>query len=166
MIRGAVHDDAENLAALMQQVERESPYMLYGADERSLSRERQSKMIDTLEKQDNSTVLVAEFNKKLVGYLFAIGGQARKNKHSAYIVIGIRSEQRGQGIGTAMFKNLEQWALNNGVHRLELTVITENIAGVKLYKKAGFETEGVKRDSLYFAGKYVDEYYMSKIVRG
>lgn len=166
MIRGAVHDDAENLAALMQQVERESPYMLYGADERSLSRERQSKMIDTLEKQDNSTVLVAEFNKKLVGYLFAIGGQARKNKHSAYIVIGIRSEQRGQGIGTAMFKNLEQWALNNGVHRLELTVITENIAGVKLYKKAGFETEGVKRDSLYFAGKYVDEYYMSKIVGG
>lgn len=123
-------------------------------------------MIDTLNRRENSTILVAELNGKLVGYLFAIGGQARKNKHSAHIVIGMQSEQRGQGMGTALFKELEQWALNNGVHRLELTVITENIAGVNLYEKVGFEREGVKRDSLFFDGKYVDEYYMSKILGG
>lgn len=30
MLREAVHDDAKNLSTLMQQVERESPYMLDG----------------------------------------------------------------------------------------------------------------------------------------
>ena len=67
-----------------------------------------------------------------------------KNKHAAYIVIGIATEHQGKGIGTQLFAELEKWAINNGLHRLELTVITENIAGVKLYEKAGFEIEGNK----------------------
>jgi RimJ/RimL family protein N-acetyltransferase len=50
------------------------------------------------------------------------------------------------------------------IHRLELTVVTENQAGLQLYKKMGFEIEGTKRQSLYIDGKFVDEYYMSKLV--
>ncbi|WP_338062667.1 GNAT family N-acetyltransferase [Virgibacillus halotolerans] len=40
-----------------------------------------------------------------------------------------------------LFQSLERWAFKSGLHRLELTVITENIAGIKLYEKAGFEYE-------------------------
>jgi len=45
-----------------------------------------------------------------------------------------------------------------------LTVVTQNKAGLSLYKKMGFEIEGTKRDSLFIDGKYVDEYYMSKLL--
>lgn len=166
MIRQAEQKDAKQLAALILQVERESPYMLYEAEERKLTAEKQTQMIGTLEKQSNSVILLSEMESKLTGYLFALGGQTLKNKHNAYIVIGILSEKRGQGIGTALFNHLERWALKIGLHRLELTVLTDNIAGIKLYQKTGFEIEGVKRDSLFTQGKFADEYVMSKILEG
>lgn len=166
LIRHALRSDAEQLAALIQQVEMESPYMLYGAGERKITAEKQLQMIETLTKNSNSEILVAEENNKLVGYLFAIGGNTIKNKHCAYIVIGISAENRGRGVGTRLFVELERWAIDHGIHRLELTVITENIAGIKLYERAGFKVEGVKQDSLFMDGRFVDEYYMSKILEG
>ena len=44
-----------------------------------------------------------------------------------------------------MFEALEEWANQKSIHRLELTVITYNTAGIALYKKMGFEIEGKKR---------------------
>ena len=59
---------------------------------------------------------------------------------------------------------LESWAMENNCHRLELTVMSHNERAVALYTKCGFEREGVKRDSLFVNGKYVNEYYMSKLI--
>ncbi|MDQ6601040.1 GNAT family N-acetyltransferase [Bacillus salipaludis] len=38
--------------------------------------------------------------------MIAIGGSVKRTKHSAYLVIGILEEYRGQGIGTALFQVL------------------------------------------------------------
>ena len=43
--------------------------------------------------------------------------------------------------------------------------MVDNHAGIALYKKMGFEIEGVKKDSLLINDQYVDEYYMSKILK-
>lgn len=53
--------------------------------------------------------------------------------------------------------------MNNGIVRLELSVMTHNQAALALYIKNGFEIEGTKRKSLIIDGEWVDEYYMSKI---
>jgi RimJ/RimL family protein N-acetyltransferase len=165
MIREVHIDDAKDLAALIRQVEKESAFMLYEAGERELNEEILFHMIRK-SKEKNSVILVAEENRTLTGYLIAMGGAARKNKHSAYNVIGILQKHQGKGIGTMLFHELEKWAMQNGLHRLELTVITDNLAAIALYEKAGFQKEGVKRDALYMDGKYVNEYYMSKILEG
>lgn len=164
IIRQIEVKDAEGLSNLIEKVESESPYMLFEAGERKLSSERQRQRIESIKQEDESEIFVAEENNKLIGYLFAIGGQANRTKYSAYIVIGILNQYRGMGIGTKLFQRLEEWALNHKIHRLELTVITENEAGVGLYKKMGFEIEGIKRDSLYIDNEFVDEYYMSKLL--
>lgn len=79
------------------------------AGERNISPEQQRKRLEQLEKESNSTILVAEQeNGKLVGYLVVIGGNARRTKHSAYLVIGILTQFRGIGIGTKLFKQLEK----------------------------------------------------------
>ena len=157
--------DAEKLSQLIQQVEASSEYMLWEALEREVDNERQKKMIESMNDSDNSTIFVAENkNNEVVGYLFAIGGNAKRNKHSAYIVVGISENYRGQGVGTKLFKGLEQWATQHGIHRLELTVVTRNQAGLSLYKKMGFEVEGTKRHSLFINNEFVDEYYMSKLI--
>ncbi len=164
IIREAGKKDAGKLANLIRKIDETSKYMLWEAGERKLTIEGQLKMIENLKKKPNSRVFVAEEASALVGYLFAIGGQARRNKHAAYIVIGVSKKHRGMGIGTELFQALDEWALNHNIHRLELTVVTENKAGLKLYQKSGFEIEGTKRNALYIDGKLVDEYYMSKLI--
>ncbi|MBT2697229.1 GNAT family N-acetyltransferase [Bacillus sp. ISL-40] len=96
--------------------------------------------------------------------MIAIGGSVKRTKHSAYLVIGILEEYIGQGIGTALFQCLEEWAINHNISRLELTVVTQNDSGVALYKKSGFEIEGTKRNSLMIDGTPFNEYYMSKLL--
>ncbi|WML45439.1 GNAT family N-acetyltransferase [Neobacillus sp. PS3-40] len=164
LIREIKPDDDESFTKLIKQVESESQFMLFEPGERKISPEEQGKRIEVMRKSDNSTIFVVEEDKQLIGYLIAMGGYAKRNKHSIYLVIGIIAQYRGLGIGTKLFKQLEKWATDHNFHRLELTVVTHNEAGLRLYKKMGFEIEGTKRHSLYIDGKFVDEYYMSKLL--
>jgi RimJ/RimL family protein N-acetyltransferase len=163
-VRHATVDDAEELAHLIVQVEKEAEFMLFEAGERALTPEQQRNQIEAMMNEENSTILVAEADEKLVGYLVARGGRARRNKHTVYIVIGVLASYRGKGIGTMLFAELESWARAKGVHRLELTVVVDNQRAVSLYRKMGFEQEGIKQHSLLINGKYVDEYYMAKLL--
>lgn len=164
LVRQITLSDAENLGYLTQQVEMTSEFMLWEAGERKANTDQQRKMIERICSEDNSTILVAEEKGQLIGFLMAIGGNARRNKHSVYIVVGILKEFRGKGVGVNLFIELEKWALTHKIHRLELTVVTRNVAGLALYQKMGFEIEGTKRDSLLIDGEFVDEYYMSKLL--
>ncbi|TCN26140.1 GNAT family N-acetyltransferase [Mesobacillus foraminis] len=162
-IREIKKGEAAALVELIKEVEKQSKYMLLEPGERtSGDRELESRIIE-MKKVGNSTVFVAEEGNELIGYLMAIGGTAKRNKHSVYLVTGILDEYRGRGIGTELFKHLEEWRRGAEIERLELTVVTLNEAGIRLYKKMGFVVEGTKRKSLCINGEFVDEYYMSKI---
>lgn len=164
MIREATVHDAEALMQLIKKVENESTYMLHDPGERKMTLDKQKRMLETVENKENATIFVAEKKGQLVGYLIVIGGSVNRQKHSAYVVIGIQASSRGKGIGTALFNEMENWAKTKGIQRLELTTVVDNHAGVGLYKKAGFEIEGTKRHSLLIEGKYMDEYYMGKLL--
>ena len=120
--------------------------------------------IEQMLAQANSTILVAEHDERLIGFIEAIGGPFQRTHHCAHIVIGILQRYTGKGIGTQLFIALEAWARRQGLHRLELTVMEQNQAGLALYKKRGFVIEGRLRDSVYVDGKYVDMYSMAKLL--
>ena len=160
-IRKAVPADAEKLVELMKRVE-DSGFMLFEPGERKTAPEQFKKRIEGLDR--HSAIMLAEENGVLMGYLFAMGDSLARKQHSVYAAIGVREGQRGKGIGTKLFQALEQWAKEKELHRIELTVIEQNEAGVALYQKMGFEIEGIKKDSLYINGNYVNEYYMAKIL--
>ncbi|MED4227543.1 GNAT family N-acetyltransferase [Neobacillus cucumis] len=164
LIREIKPDDAKSLANLIKQVEKESQFMLFESGERDIEPEQQAKRIEVMKKEGNSTIFVAEEKNELIGYLIALGGNVKRNKHTVYLVIGILTQYRRLGIGTKLFKQLEEWATEHSIHRLELSVVTRNEAGLRLYKKLGFDIEGTKRHSLYIGGEFVDEYYMSKLL--
>lgn len=163
-IRHVCEQDDQMLADLILRIEKESNFMLYEGGERSLDARGINQKIKTVQSQENSTIIVAEDDSKLIGYVMAMGGLARRNRHSAYLVAGLLKDYRNKGIGTKMFQTLLSWAEKKGLHRLELTVIAHNDAAIALYKKMGFKVEGVKRDSLWISGKYVDEYYMARLL--
>lgn len=160
-IRKAAPEDAEKLVNLMKHVE-QSEFMLFEPGERKTEPEQLSKRIEAL--GEDSAILLAEDADGIVGYMFAMGEGVRRKQHSVYIALGIAEGQRGKGVGTELFKALESWATVKGLHRIELTVMETNAAGLALYKKMGFEVEGTKRDSLLINGQFVNEYYMAKII--
>ncbi|WP_425445439.1 N-acetyltransferase family protein [Virgibacillus ndiopensis] len=164
MIREVGVDEAEQLLELTKRVDSESAYMLYEPGERRLTVDKQQKMIEVFKNEQNSTILVAEQDNRLIGYLFAVGGKVQRKKHVAYLVIGILSDYRGKCVGTALFSEADKWARKKGLSRLELTVVVKNEAGLALYKKAGFEIEGVKKHSLIINGDFFNEYYMGKLL--
>ncbi|KGP71026.1 GNAT family N-acetyltransferase [Pontibacillus yanchengensis] len=163
-IREITISDAKKFVQLTKEIEGHSEFMLWEPDERTVTSEQQRKRIEALEDVNNSTIFVAEEENKLVGFLVAMGGNARRNQHTVYLVIGILKDYRGQRIGSRLFSELEKWGKERNIHRLELTVVTKNIGGLALYKKMGFIIEGTKKHSLLIDGEFVDEYYMSKLI--
>ncbi|MBC6975058.1 GNAT family N-acetyltransferase [Bacillus sp. Xin] len=165
MIREIQVEDAAAFLQLGKQLDEETSFMLLEPGERNMTVEQQENMIKCFIENNNSTIFVAVEGEQLVGFILANGGNVQRNKHAAAIVIGILQEYSGKGIGTDLFKEVEIWAKLHDVWRLELTVMAHNTRAQVLYKKVGFEQEGVKKASLIVGEENIDEYYMAKLLK-
>ncbi|WP_339226603.1 GNAT family N-acetyltransferase [Oceanobacillus sp. FSL K6-2867] len=163
IIRPIAESDAENFLKLSKKIDA-SGFMLYEPGERDTTVDEQQKSIGRILTEKNTAFFAAEADNKLVGFIAAFGGKVNRNKHSAYLVLGILEEYQGQGIATKLFLRIFEWAKEAGITRLELTVIKDNIKAFQLYRKMGFVIEGEKVNSLMIDGKPVNEYYLYKLV--
>jgi Acetyltransferases, including N-acetylases of ribosomal proteins len=162
VIRKAKLEDANNLLSMLLALDKETKYMLLEPNERDNDVSRLQGMIH--QSIDGSNLLlVAEEEENVVGFLSAQRGMLKRIEHTAYIVVGIREIHRGKGIGTNFFSELNLWAKENLITRLELTVMCPNIVAKHLYEKNGFEIEGIKKKAMLVDGEYVDEFYMAKL---
>lgn len=163
IIRKIEVKDSERFLKMLNQLDHETKNMMFEPGERTITVEEMEANIKNIIRR-NSLTLVAMENDHIVGFLTAERGFANRIKHSVYIVIGLLKDFRGKNIGSRLFEELEKWAIDNCIIRLELTVMTHNVSAIRLYKKMGFKIEGIKEKSLIVDKKYVDEYYMGKIL--
>jgi putative acetyltransferase len=105
----------------------------------------------------------------LDGRIVANGGLNRFNgrrQHAASIGMGVHDAFTGRGFGrtilAAMVEAADDWL---DIRRLELTVYTDNAVAIGLYRKFGFEQEGLLRSFGFRAGEYVDAYAMGRLRR-
>jgi RimJ/RimL family protein N-acetyltransferase len=64
-----------------------------------------------------------------------------------------------------MTERLLQLATEEKMHRISLTVVKENTIALALYKKFGFQIEGISKDAFYDCdGKYHDVVNMGLIL--
>ena len=107
--------------------------------------------------------LVAVVNERVVGQLGLQPGTGRQ-AHVAHLGMMVHVDYQGQGVGSALMEaaiNLAENWLN--LSRIELTVFTDNAAGLALYRKFGFEIEGTLREYAYRDGHFVDTFLMVRI---
>ena len=162
-IRKIKTGDAENLLNLLNKLDTETTFLLYEKGERKRTIEHQKKNIqEQLER--GVLTFVLEDNKKLVGYVFGNIFTANRKKHCMNLAIAILQEYTGKGYGTKLMNTIEEYAINNGITRLELEVAKTNKVAISLYQKTGFEKEGIKRNAFLVNGKYEDELLMAKII--
>lgn len=166
LVRSVKTEDAESFFHMMCMLDNETPFMMYEPDER----ESKTPDISGLKGRIDDAVsggdllLVAVEEEEIVGYIWAERGKLNRILHTAYIVVGIREAYRHQGIGTEFFKKLDEWARENNIVRLELTVECANTAAIHLYEKNGFVVEGRRMKSMKLDGEFVDEFYMAKLI--
>ncbi|ALZ62252.1 Mycothiol acetyltransferase [Bacillus cereus] len=165
VIREIEIEDASSFLQLSKQLDEETKFMLYEPGERKTTAEQQEKMIHRFIEIEYATIFVAVEDERIVGFILVNGNNIQRKRHVATIVIGILQEYNGRGIGTRLFKEVEKWAKLHDVWRLELTVMAHNTRAQALYKKAGFEKEGVKKAALIIDGKGIDEYEMAKLLK-
>jgi len=164
IIRPIEETDAEEFLRLCKKIDTETPFMMFEPDERPTTLNEQRDEIRDVLSRDNQTILIAENDRQMVGYIAAHGGRYRRNRQTVYLITGIVQAFTSQGIGTRLFEEIERWAKERGIHRLELTVVFHNEVALAFYKKMGFEIEGRKKHSLLINGSYVDEYWMAKLI--
>lgn len=164
IIREIRINDVENFNQLLDSVINQSEYLLFNPGEHQISIQNQTLFLEEMITTSNSTIIVAELNDVLIGYVTIQGGRTHRNQHSAKLAMGLLPTFRNKGIGYKLLQKSESWAIERQLHRLELTVVTENEPAYRLYEKFGFKIEGRKEDTLYFNEKYYDEFVMAKLL--
>lgn len=109
--------------------------------------------------------LVAEVDGKVVGNigLHAIP-KSRRRAHAAAIGMAVHDAYQGKGVGSALLQAALDLADNwLQFTRIELTVFTDNVAAVALYKKFGFVIEGTHKQYAFRNGEYTDSYSMARL---
>lgn len=107
--------------------------------------------------------LVAERGGAVLGTAGWMRFKGRRH-HVARIGMGVHDAHVGRGIGSALLGALleaaDRWY---GLRRLELDVYTDNARAIGLYRRHGFEDEGISRADAFRDGRFVDTLRMARI---
>jgi RimJ/RimL family protein N-acetyltransferase len=126
--------------------------------------QEQEKTLSDILASANKFMLAAYLDEKIVAGLSLFGGQAEFNGHSAAIGMSVQLQFSNMGLGGAIFDYALESAKQIGIHRLDLTVRTYNLAAIALYEKFGFQRVGTLHHVALIDGQYVDEFYYEKIL--
>jgi putative acetyltransferase len=108
--------------------------------------------------------LVACVDDVPVGHIGLIPAANPRRRHSAHLGMGVHDRYAGQGIGHLLMDSVLDIADNwMNLSRLELTVYTDNDRAIRLYKRTGFEQEGILRKYAFRDGEYVDALTMARL---
>lgn len=126
------------------------------------SLERTRKRVADL--RDGVYSLVACAGDEVVGSLgLSIPANPRR-RHVGQIGMAVRDDWQGRGAGTALMTAALDLADNwLNLRRIELEVYTDNVAGIALYRKFGFEIEGTHQAFAFRNGQYTDAHTMARI---
>jgi ribosomal protein S18 acetylase RimI-like enzyme len=74
--------------------------------------------------------------------------------HCGTLGMGLLPEYRGRGLGRKLIRRTIDAALALGLTRIDLMVRESNVNAIALYKKVGFESEGLHRKAIRIEGRY------------
>jgi RimJ/RimL family protein N-acetyltransferase len=162
-VRRARPDDATAIVAIKNDVVNERRYTLVEPEESHYSTSREAATIIELNRSEGSIYLVAEREGRVVGFLDFVNGRLRRTRHSGMFSIYLAPSVRGEGIGTALIAELLNWAtIHPFIDKVTLAVFSTNDHAIALYKKMGFEVEGICSRDVIIDGMYVDSILMYK----
>jgi len=94
-------------------------------------------------KAENSLVLVALGDRKIVGYSYSLikkpaNSLDKRDKYGYIHDMFITGSHRRKGIGEMMFGEIIKWFHSSDINRIELDIITQNLTASSFWEKHGF----------------------------
>jgi RimJ/RimL family protein N-acetyltransferase len=137
----------------------------FGRGELQLTIEEEQSWIRAGLESENSTVLVAEVDGKIIGVLSCKGGEQKGTRHTTTLGISIHKDWRNQGVGRALMERAITWAKQTGViKRIQLEVSAVHASAIHLYKEVGFQKEGLRRRGMFKNARFLDTWTMALLL--
>ena len=123
--------------------------------------EKETNLIRDFDESQNSILLVAEHDGKLIGNIDLTGSKRAKMSHTAMLGMGIHNDWQNKGVGRILIEAAIGWAKNQSPFKLIwLDVYASNDRGINLYKSTGFEVSGVIKGFFKEGEKVIDKIQM------
>lgn len=166
VIRTGSLDDAETILNIQQAVVIENQYLILASEEFDRTTEQHKNWIQNILENERDTIIVAEINGAVVGWIIFQSKNLKRLSHTGYFTTMIHKDYRGMGIGKMLINELLNWAEKNPlIEKISLGVLSTNLKAIALYKSVGFVEEGRKIKEVKFGeNEYVDDILMYKLV--
>ncbi|SIR88331.1 Protein N-acetyltransferase, RimJ/RimL family [Peribacillus simplex] len=166
LIRTGELEDAEAVLDVQNSVISEGEYFIAVSEEFDKTPEQQRDWIRRLLENERETIIVAEINGEVIGWIGFQSENRKRMSHKGSFGVMIRKKYRGMGIGKELIKALLEWAeANPFIEKVSLGVFSTNQRAISLYKRLGFVEEGRKIKEFKMSEReYVDDIIMYKMV--
>jgi ribosomal protein S18 acetylase RimI-like enzyme len=162
-VRPAIHTDAQQLSALRVQIDGETENLDRQPGEAFIDVPGFERLIQTDTEKPCNLFLAAEAGDRIVGFSRCEGFDLRRFSHKVEFGVCVLKEYWGYGIGKSLLQTSIDWADNTGIKKMSLSVLETNDKAISLYKKLGFEIEGVlKHDKLLADGRFYNTVVMGR----
>lgn len=166
ILRSPHAGDAQAALEYMKITAEETPFLLRGPDEITLTVADEEKYLSQVAADPNTLSIFCFVDGVLAGNCRISRKTKQKNRHRASIGIALIQKFWNLGIGTALFKEMIAIAESWGVVQLELEVFEGNDRAIALYRKMGFEIVSHVPNAIRMPdGSFVKEYLMIRPVR-
>jgi ribosomal protein S18 acetylase RimI-like enzyme len=164
-IRSADVKDAKVLSEVRLQIDGETENMDRERGEAYIDEAGFMQIIKNDTESNHNLFLVAEVNGRIAGFSRCAGNNLKRSSHRVEFGIGVLKEFWGYGIGKKLLEESINWADSIGIQKICLHVLETNEKACELYKRYGFEVEGVlKKDKLLSDGNYYDTIVMGRLI--
>ena len=158
-VRPARRGDARQVVGLIGDVAAERRFIrTEGVDFTASQLRRQFRRSWTVDGAE----IVAVADGRVVGHLGVSRETHPVARHVASLGMAVAKRWRGRGVGSALMSEVVRWGRWAGVEKLSLSVYPHNDAALSLYRKFGFEEEGVLRGHSKKSYGYEDEVVMAR----
>ncbi|MED4223918.1 GNAT family N-acetyltransferase [Neobacillus cucumis] len=163
IVRSAMEKDSKSLSKVRVQIDGETENMAREQGEAYIDELGFKQIIITDSESTNNLFLVAEVEGNIVGFSRCEGSILKRSAHKVEFGVCVLKEYWGYEIGSNLLRESVQWSDDNGIKKVTLNVLETNDKAIKLYKKYGFEVEGVlKKDKLLSDGNYYNTILMGR----
>lgn len=155
ILRSPIKEDAQAMIDYLNIIGGESDFITFGKNEFSMSVEAEQDYIERVNSMNSSKNVLIIIENEIVGIASITSVQKERMKHNGTLGISLRKKYWGIGLGSEIMVYLIDWAKSNKItKKINLLVREDNIRGVKLYEKFGFEKEGLLKKDICVNGIY------------